>query len=86
MYGYKAEEALGKLISLIASEGWQSEVLGNMHKMLSGEGAGFLEVVRRRKDGTLFDASMSLAVLRDENGHAFGVSAIHRDVTEQKQA
>ncbi len=86
MYGYAAKEVLGKSISLIAPEGHELEVLGNMHKMLSGEGSGFLEVVRRRKDGTLFNASMSFAVLRDENGEAFGVSAIHRDVTEQKMA
>ena len=54
--------------------------------MLIGDVPDILEVVRQRKDGALFNTSMSFSVLKDEHGEAFGISAIHRDVTEQKLA
>lgn len=86
MYGYSAEEVLGKSIAIIAPEGRQSDVMTNMRRMLTGDIPDILEVVRRRKGGELFTTSMSFAVLKDERGEAFGISAIHRDVTEQKLA
>src|SRR3546814_8855844 len=44
------------------------------------------KTVRRRKDGSLIDISLSVSPLRDSNGTVIGASPIARDITERKQA
>jgi len=43
------------------------------------------EVKQKRKDGILFDVSLSVFGLRSEAGEIMGVTAIIRDITERKQ-
>src|SRR3546814_5870280 len=44
------------------------------------------KTVRRRKDGSLIDISLSVSPVRDANGTVIGASTIARDITERKQA
>src|SRR5262249_34870166 len=43
------------------------------------------ETLRRRKDGTLVDISLSISPVRDAHGIVIGASAISRDITENKR-
>jgi signal transduction histidine kinase len=43
------------------------------------------ETIRRRKDGTLLDISLSVSPIIDEHGEVVGASKIARDVTERKR-
>jgi PAS domain S-box-containing protein len=43
------------------------------------------ESSRRRKDGSVFDAALSLSPMRNSDGEVIGVSAIARDMTERNQ-
>ena len=43
------------------------------------------ETVRRRKDGTLFDISLSVSPLVDDDGKVVGASKSARDITERKR-
>jgi signal transduction histidine kinase len=42
--------------------------------------------VRRRKDGTLFDISLTVSPIKDENGRVVGASKIGRDITHRMRA
>src|SRR3546814_8973101 len=55
-------------------------------RLRRGERVRHYETVRRRKDGSLTDISLSVSPLRDANGTVIGASTIARDITERKQA
>ena len=42
--------------------------------------------MRRRKDGTLLDVSLTISPVVDSQGQVVGASKIARDITERKQA
>jgi hypothetical protein len=42
--------------------------------------------VRRRKDGSLIDISLTVSPIRDNAGRIVAASKIARDITEQKRA
>jgi PAS domain S-box-containing protein len=81
LYGYAAEEMLGKPISLIAPPERLDEVLQNQKRLNAGERIEPYETQRRRKDGTLIPLSLSIFPLRNKAGDIVGSSAIARDIT-----
>ncbi len=83
MWGYRKEELLGRHCSKF----WHSpsEVLkAGKECREKGEWTG--ELVARRKDGTLFDAHVSLNLIRDDDGKPIGLMGTCFDITERKQA
>src|SRR5262249_53338260 len=56
-----------------------------LSKLRRGERIDHYETVRRRKDGTLIDVSVSVSPVRDSTGVIVGASKIARDITEQKR-
>jgi PAS domain S-box-containing protein len=85
MFGYSAEEALGKSLDIIIPENlrgrhWE----GYKRTMATGEtkyGKDLLAVPGIRKDGTRISLEFSIVLLRDEGGQPLGPAAILRDVT-----
>jgi signal transduction histidine kinase len=61
----------------------EESILGSVHK---GEPITHYETIRRRKDGTLIDISLTVSPVRDVNGTIIGASKIARDVTAAKRA
>jgi two-component system cell cycle sensor histidine kinase/response regulator CckA len=86
MYGWKASEAIGQDISIIAPEGLKKEVVGIRVIIGRGESLSNIETVRRRKNGENVQVSLSFAPVRDSKGRVIGVSAIARDISEKKKA
>ena len=85
MFGYTAAEAIGQPASLLApGQAEQSAEL--LDQVRSGKAVSNLETVRRRKDGTDIDVSLSISPIRDTHGKVIGGTAIARDITQQKQA
>ncbi len=85
MFGYEADETLGKLIDkLLAPEGLSQEALSLTKKVLGGEKI-FLEGVRRRKDGTSVEVSILGTPINVGKRGKAGY-AIYRDITERKRA
>ncbi|MDR3526274.1 MAG: PAS domain S-box protein [Rhizomicrobium sp.] len=84
MFGYTAAEIIGQPFQwVIPDDGIEEE-----RRLLAtiGEGGTIrqFETLRRRKDGSVFDVSISASPLRDSDGSIIGVSATVRDITERK--
>ena len=84
LYGIPAEEAIGQPLSMIVPESKRGESEAMFAAIMKGEMV-FLETLRQRRDGALVNVAISGAPLRDAKGAIIGISAIHRDITEQRQ-
>ncbi|MGO9794383.1 MAG: PAS domain S-box protein, partial [Solirubrobacteraceae bacterium] len=84
IYGYTAEEAIGRNISFLIPPERHGEVAANKTRINSGGVVGEIETVRRRKDGTEIDVAIALSPLLDASGAVVGASTIARDITAQK--
>jgi PAS domain S-box-containing protein len=85
MFGYTSEEIVGRSITLIIPpERWPEEdnVLARVRAGLAIE---HFETVRRRKDGSLIEISLSVSPIRTPSGAVIGASKIARDITVQRQ-
>src|SRR5690349_6345867 len=81
MFGYSAEEAVGKSIRIIIPADRQAEEDTVLSEILSGRAVSHIETVRQRKDGTLLPISLSVSPIHDESGKVIGASKIARDIT-----
>ena len=86
IYGYTAEEVIGKNISILAPKDRPDEIPGILEKIRRGERVEYFETVRVRKDGQHLNVSISVSPIRDSHGKIVGASAIARDVTSQKRS
>jgi PAS domain S-box-containing protein len=85
IFGFTSEEAVGKSIQIIIPDDRRAEELEVLAKVSSGEGVDHYETVRRRKDGTLIDISLTVSPIRDSKGTIVGASKVARDITERKR-
>ena len=85
IYGWKAEEVIGKSITIIIPEDRLQEQTDVMARIRRGLSVEPFETVRRRKDGSLIDISLTVSPVRAADGRIVGASKIARDITEQKR-
>jgi PAS domain S-box-containing protein len=86
IFGYSAAEVTGKPVSLLIPPGVddnQREILARMRK---GERIDHYDTVRRRKDGSLLDVSVTVSPVRDSAGNLVGASKVVRDITARKRS
>ena len=62
------------------------EERGILERIRRGERVDHFETVRRRKDGTLLDISLTVSPIIDERGKIIGASKVGRDISERKLA
>lgn len=87
LFGYTAEEAIGKTVAeLLVPDDRQDEEPNILARLGRGERVDHYETVRRRKDGTLVDLSLTISPVKDDRGCIIGASKIARDITGRKQA
>src|SRR5947209_4882410 len=86
LFGYKAEEIIGKPVNLLIPEDHPDEEPGILARIRSGERIDHYETVRVRKDGSLINISLTVSPIRDADGKIIGASKIARDITERKRA
>jgi PAS domain S-box-containing protein len=86
LFGYRADEVVGRSIAILIPAERLDEEPGILERIRKGESVDHYETVRRRKDGTLIDISLTVSPMRDAEGKIIGASKIARDVTEQKRA
>jgi PAS domain S-box-containing protein len=86
IFGYLPEEVIGKPITILIPEGKRDEEPAILNRIRQGLQIDHYETVRRRKDGTLVDISLTVFPIRDEAGRVVGASKIARDITRRKRA
>ena len=85
LYGWKKSECIGHTIPLVPPEDIES-ANDRFRRMLNGESFHLLETKDMKKDGTIFDAEISLAPIHDNNGKIIATSVITRDISYKKEA
>jgi len=86
MFGYTAEEAIGKHIMLIIPLDRRDEETDILARLRRGERVDHFQTVRMRKDGTSLDVSLSISPIRDSDGRVIGASKVARDITAERRA
>ncbi len=86
IYGYRADEVIGRSIALIVPEDRLDELAGILARLAAGERLDHYETCRRRKDGAIIDVSLTISPLHDSAGRVIGAAAIAREISEAKRA
>ncbi len=86
IFGYTAEEAIGRSITMLIPPGSEDEEIEILSKIRRGERVGHYETIRSRKDGSLVSVSLTVSPVRDVHNRIVGASKIARDITERKRA
>jgi PAS domain S-box-containing protein len=86
IFGYTAEEAIGKPVLILIPPEYQDEEPVILEKIRRGERVEHYETSRIRKDGRLINISLTVSPIKTPEGKIVGVSKIARDITNLKQA
>jgi two-component system, chemotaxis family, CheB/CheR fusion protein len=86
LYGYSAEDVLGKSWTLAIPPDRNDEFQVNFDQLVRGQHVASYKTERLRKDGSRANVLLSLSPLRDEKGNVVGASAIARGITAQQNA
>jgi len=85
LYGYSADEVIGKKIDILVPLERVAEIDEILERLRCGETIKQFETIRRRKDGTKVDVSLSITPVRNSSGKIIGASAIHYDISGRKR-
>ena len=85
LYGWTADEIIGRHISVTASPDHQSESNFLARQVAEGTAVANHRTVRMRKDNSLVDVSLTLSPIFGSDGKPVGMAGIVRDITEEKR-
>jgi diguanylate cyclase (GGDEF)-like protein/PAS domain S-box-containing protein len=83
LFGYSAQEALGKNVIFLYDNEDQEDELHDDHFLKYG--GSTMEVRRKKKSGEVFWASLTLNTLKDKNGTPIALVGYLSDITQRKQ-
>ena len=83
LFGYKPDEIVGRSILTLIPPDRQHEEPDIIERIRRGERIDHYETVRRRKDGSQFDISVTVSPLKDQKGQIIGASKIARDISDR---
>jgi PAS domain S-box-containing protein len=84
-FGYAAEEIIDKSIAILIPPDHQKEEEAIIERIRRGQRVESFETVRRRKDGSLIDVSLTISPVKNFQGEIIGASKIARDITDRKR-
>jgi PAS domain S-box-containing protein len=83
MFGYTADEAVGKSIRIIIPADRQAEEDEVLRRIRNGDTVDHFETIRQRKDGSLIPVALTVSPIRDVKGRVIGASKIARDISDR---
>src|SRR2546421_2924711 len=86
LYGYAAEEVMGKPIAMLVPPDGLDELAEILERLRRGEHVEHRDTTRVRKDGTLVEVSITISPILDANGRPIGATTIARDNTARRRA
>lgn len=86
IFGYTAAEMIGRRVDTLFPLDRLDEEPGILDRIRRGERIEHYETVRRRKDGTLVDISLTVSPIIDANGRVIGASKVARDISDRREA
>jgi PAS domain S-box-containing protein len=86
MFGWPAEEAIGRFNPILATDEDRTHFLDVIERVAAGETLRDLQVVRRRRDGSEIELSVSAGPLHTGTGDIVGVVSLMADVGERSRA
>ena len=86
IFGYTAEEVIGKHVTILMPEDHINEEPAILARLRAGERIEHYETIRRRKDGTRIEISLTVSPIFGPDDRIVGASKIARDITEQRNA
>jgi PAS domain S-box-containing protein len=84
IFGYAADEIIGKSIVTLIPKDRHAEEKEIIARITRGDRMEHFETVRRCKDGTLIDVSLTVSPIKAADGTVIGASKIARDITTRK--
>jgi PAS domain S-box-containing protein len=86
VYGYSAEEIMGRDISVLEPDNIKGEIKQFSEKIKQGKKIQHYETLRLKKDGTIINISVALSPIFDVAGKLVAISGIVRDITDRIRA
>ena len=86
MFGYSADEMIGRSIRTLIPADRQAEEDDVLAHIRRGDKVEHFETIRRCKDGTLVPISLTVSPIRAADGSVIGASKIARDISDRKRA
>jgi PAS domain S-box-containing protein len=86
LFGYSAAEVIGQSITILIPPDRLNEEPGILARIVRGEHIDHYETIRRRKDGSPIEISLTVSPVKDASGRIVGASKIARDISERRQA
>jgi two-component system CheB/CheR fusion protein len=84
IFGYKADEIVGRPITLIIPPELHQDEQRILDKILAGERLEHFETVRLTKSGRRIHVSLTISPVKDATGRVIGAAKVARDITERK--
>ena len=86
LFGYTSEEIVGQSIRTLLPDVRADDFFSILDRIRRGERVEHYETIRRRKDGTLVEVSLTVSPIYDEEGKIVGASKIARDLTSVRES
>ncbi len=84
LFGYLAEEIIGKPILMILPKGREDEETQILRRIRAGERIDHFETIRVRKDGKPVEVSVTISPIKDWSGKIVGASKVARDISDRR--
>jgi PAS domain S-box-containing protein len=86
LYGYSSEEVIGKSVSILLPANSANKFSEILARIKNGTEVEHSEEIRRRKDGTLINVSLTISPIKDKFGRIVGISSVARDISERQKS
>ena len=84
IFGFNEHDVIGAFLPFVPEFLIEKE-RENIERIKKGEVLRDIETLRRKKEGTIIEVSLTLSPIKDAAGDVIGISGISRDISEKKR-